>query len=504
MAILRVKAGPHKGKVFEIREDKLVIGRDVTDGVQVMDQGVSRQHAEIFRMGELYFIQDLQSRNGTFVNDKTVSEELLRVGDQIRVGSSIMVFEDKHARLRDSNHILSDDPGQADATTAPPPSATIRLSTTIVGKRQEPVPQQSEESRHLNVLLQVATITGEERDLSRLLERTAEVVAKEIGADHIYILWSKTEPEGTFEILGRHDTQGVEPSAGCVSRSIIRDCIRQGRAILTSDATADSQFSAMATVVMKQLRSVLCVPIALLGKTRGVLYAYSHKSEAFTSEELELATAVGIQLGTTVGLLKMVSNSDKFFRNSVRALVSGIEMRNPALRGKSERVASFCISIAKERGLDTHGVRNAWLAGMLHDIGSIPLTDKEREQTLTLEPKKNNYARELLKTMPGLEEILPAIETQNERWDGSGSPESKKGEDIPTLGRVLAIALELDKHLYHGSAGGEEMTIKDALLKIREMADRQFDRETVNALLRAYRNGKLFDQEEEFFETPLN
>ncbi len=506
MAILRVKVGPHKGKVFEIRDENLVMGRDVTDGVQIMDQGVSRRHAEIFRIGEMFFIRDLESRNGTFVNEKTISEELLRVGDQVRIGNTVLVFEDKQAHLRDSSRILADDAPHAEsAQPAVSPSATIRLSTTITGRsKPEPAPTQTEESRHLNLLLEAATISGEERDLSRLLSRTAEVLGKNLDAEHIYVLWAKDELEGAFEILGRFDKSGVEASAGCVSRGIIRDCLRHGRAILTSDAAADSQFSAMATVVMRQLRSVMCVPIALLGKTRGVLYIYSSKSEAFSTEELELATAVGIQLGTTIGLLKIVRNSDKFFRNSIRAVVSGIEMRNPATKGKSERVASFCISIAKELALDTHGVRNAWLAGMLHDIGSIPLTDKERDQSLTLEPKKNHYARELLKSMPGLEEILPAVECQNERWDGTGSPEGKKGEDIPVLARILGIALELDRNLYHGSAGGEEMTIKDALLKIREMADRAFDRDTVNALLRAYRNGNLFDQEEEFFEAPLN
>jgi HD-GYP domain-containing protein (c-di-GMP phosphodiesterase class II) len=45
--------------------------------------------------------------------------------------------------------------------------------------------------------------------------------------------------------------------------------------------------------------------------------------------------------------------------------------------------------------------------------------------------------------------------------------------------------------------------VKEALLKLRELADRKYDREVVNALLRAYRNGKLFNQEEEFFEVPL-
>ncbi len=506
MAILRVKAGPHKGKVFEIRDENLVMGRDVTDGVQILDQGVSRRHAEIFRIGEMFFIRDLDSRNGTFVNEKTISEELLRVGDQVRVGNTIMVFEDKQAHLRDSSRILSEEAMPVGSVQeAISPSATIHLATTLMdSSRPASIPEKTAESRHLRLLLVTATIIAEERDLSRLLSRTAEVLGQHLGADHVYVLWAKEEVEDAFEILGRYDKPGLEAGAGCVSRGIVRDCTRHGRAVLTSDAAADSQFNNMATVVMRQLRSVICIPITLLGKTRGVLYIYSGNSEAFSAEDLELSTAVGIQLGTTIGFLKVVRNSDKFFRNSIRALVSGIEMRNPATKGRSERVASFCISIAKELGLDTHGVRNAWLAGMLHDIGSIPLTDKDRDQTLTLDPKKNHFARELLKSMPGLEEILPAVEGQNERWDGTGSPEGKKGDEVPVLARILGIALELDRNLYHGAQGSEEMTIKDALLKIREMTDRAFDRNTVNALLRAYRNGRLFDQEEEFFEAPLS
>jgi HD-GYP domain-containing protein (c-di-GMP phosphodiesterase class II) len=141
---------------------------------------------------------------------------------------------------------------------------------------------------------------------------------------------------------------------------------------------------------------------------------------------------------------------------------------------------------------------------MLHDIGSIPMSDKERQQALTLETKKNHYARDLLKQVPDLEAILPAIEQQNERFDGSGSPEGKKGNEICLLGRILGLGLLFDSLLYHGSAGGEEMTVKDALLKLKETTDRQFDREIVNALFRAYRNGKLFNLEEEFFEVPIN
>jgi HD-GYP domain-containing protein (c-di-GMP phosphodiesterase class II)/pSer/pThr/pTyr-binding forkhead associated (FHA) protein len=500
MPILRVKAGTNKGKYYEIADESLVIGREVADGVQVMDQGVSRRHAEIFRIGEMYFIRDLESRNGTFVNDKTVNEHLLRLGDQIRVGNTILVFEDRQARLRDSSRIVDDDGAQAQA---PNPTSTIHLRLSNAVEKRPPGDGESRESRNLNILFHLGYIVSEEKDLSRLLNRAAELIGRSLEADHLFILWSREEGE-SFEILGRYDRSGEDPDSGYVSRTILKDCLKFGRSVLTSDATLDKQFNAMASIVMKQLRSVMCVPIHLLGKTVGVLYVYSKRPEAFSSDDLETASAAGIELGTTIGLLTMIRNSDRFFRDSIRTLVSAIDMRNPGEKGKAERVATYALAIAKELGLETHDLRNAWLAGMLHDVGSIPLTDKERGQELTLETKKNHYARDLLKGRPGVEAVLPAITEQNERFDGSGSPEGKKGREISILGRVLGLALELDGLLYHGSAGGEEMTVKEALLKIKELADRQFDRETINALLIAYRNGKLFNQDEEFFEVPLS
>jgi HD-GYP domain-containing protein (c-di-GMP phosphodiesterase class II) len=503
MAILRIKAGPNKGKVYEVREESLILGRDAPEGVQVLDQGVSRRHAEIFRIGEMYFIRDLESRNGTFVNEKAIKEELLRIGDQVRVGNTVLLFEDKMAQLRDSSSVMAD---EQTALRLDKPHHTIQLRVTQAFKERAAEGPESPETRNLNVLLNLAYMTNEEKDLSRLLHRCAELLAKSLEADHVYILWLKgeAEPQEDYEILGRYSREGETPSAACVSRGIVRDCLKFGRSILTSDASMDGQFNVMASVVMKQLRSVICVPVPLLGKNVGVLYVHSRKPEAFSAEALELASAVGIQLGTTIGLLKMVRRSDRMFRDSIRTIVSAMEMRAPEVRGKSERVATYCLALAKELGLDTTEVKNAWLAGMLHDIGSINLSDKDRQQAVTLETKKNHNARELLKKVPDLAAILPAIEQQNERADGSGSPEGKKASEISLLGRILGLALEFDKELYHGSAGGEELTVKDALLKLKDTADRQFDREVVNALLRAYRNGKLFNQEEEFFEIPLN
>ena len=94
MPVLRIRNGPDKGKVHEITDAPLTIGRDASESIQILDQGASRQHAEVFRVGEMCFIRDLDSKNGVFVNDERITEELLQIGDKIRIGSTVFVFEE--------------------------------------------------------------------------------------------------------------------------------------------------------------------------------------------------------------------------------------------------------------------------------------------------------------------------------------------------------------------------------------------------------------------------
>jgi len=510
--ILRVKTGPQKGSVFDIDGDSVVLGREA-GGVQVLDQGISRQHAEIFRIGEMYFIQDLKSRNGTFVNDQRITEEILRVGDQITVGNTVLVFEDRNSLSRNIEKLFT--PEQS-PSASPVPTTTIHLrATQVFPGAQVVTAEKTVSERNLEVLLYLSQLISEEKNLSRLFENAASLIGRSLEADHVYVLGicesekvqagSLTELGEAIEILGRYDQNGSpEGTTAGVSRGIIRDCLEHHRSVLTSDASLDRQFNAMESVVMHQLRSVICVPMSSLGKSIGVLYVYANRADAFASEDLELASACGIQLASTIQLLKLISRSDRFFRDSIRTLVSAIEMRTPKDRGRSQRIATYCLAVAKELGLDTQQIRDAWLSGMLHAIGLIPMTDEERQQPVTYTTKRNHYARELLLGIGTIEQILPAIEQQNERYDGSGSPDGLKGDDIHPLARIVGLCVEFDRLLTDEKVDGKELSLKDVLLKVREMADRQFDRQTVNALLIAYRTGKLFNNEEGFFEIPVS
>ncbi len=84
--------GPAMGTRYALGDQPLVLGRDVGCDIVISDVSVSRRHASIQRLPDGYHILDLQSRNGTFVNDRPATLDPLRDGDYLRIGNCIYRF----------------------------------------------------------------------------------------------------------------------------------------------------------------------------------------------------------------------------------------------------------------------------------------------------------------------------------------------------------------------------------------------------------------------------
>src|ERR1043165_5056822 len=88
MSKIRLGNGTYLGREKSLSEKSLTSGRDAEAGIQILDRSASRFHAEIFPVGGMYFVRDLDSKNGTYVNDDRLGdEELLREGDVIKIGT---------------------------------------------------------------------------------------------------------------------------------------------------------------------------------------------------------------------------------------------------------------------------------------------------------------------------------------------------------------------------------------------------------------------------------
>lgn len=503
MPILRIKNGPQKGLEVEIKGDNLIIGRDeLPDGLQILDQGISRRHAEIFRIGEMHFIRDLGSRNGTYVNEEKITEELLRAGDEVKIGSTICMFEDRRASERNTaserNRVPSD-LADLDAVSA---TTTIRLDLAAdMDLSSDPV-QETHESRDLQVLYKVAKTIASERDIKGLAKKVVKLAAVAVDASHGY-MFIKHPDKGELTLAGSYERDGKttdKKEPPLVSRAVIKRVLGFNRGVLSSDATTDDRFKDRGSVVMKGIRSVICAPLVAMDQICGVLYLSTMKvAEAFDAEDLELVTTIGIQAGMAVQGITLSLAQEKNYLELVGALVHAIEMRDPISRGHSERVATYSSGIAQAMGLSRSRNRRVQLAALLHNIGLLFLSADEAAEAPgnpELDTKRIDLACQLLDKTQGMTFLVPAVRHHRERFDGKGYPDALRGEDIPLEARIISVANDFDVLLAAASEKGEDVPTKDAVGRLMTKAGEAYDPKVLEALMTSHQEGWLYKPQE--------
>ena len=93
MATLEILLESQGKHFFELVSEQSIVGRENFCDIVIPSHTVSRQHARITRIDDAYYLEDLSSLNGTFVNGERVSERVLQDGDELRVGDSWLLFE---------------------------------------------------------------------------------------------------------------------------------------------------------------------------------------------------------------------------------------------------------------------------------------------------------------------------------------------------------------------------------------------------------------------------
>ncbi|RKY25805.1 MAG: hypothetical protein DRP79_06065 [Planctomycetota bacterium] len=496
MARLRVISGANVGKTYPLamaaskdatsREDSLVIGRDVDNGIIVADQGVSRHHAEIFRIGDRYFLKDMESKNGTFVNDEAVSLEVLSPGDRIRIGQTEFAFEESPAdeaagRVRYSSGAVS------------APTMVINLKKIREEQRKLAARGKALAGENFQILHQTAKAISEERNERKLMRSILELASEATGAEEAHVILAS--PKG--ELILRESVTSKGQTA-TVSRTIVNRVIQFHRAVLSQDAAQDERFKKGKSVIAGKVRSVICAPLTVAGKVNGVLYlATSRTSEEFSPENLELITVLAIQLGLALENLRAAERQKALFFRTIRALITALSIREPETLGHSERVANYVKAICDQLDLSIEEKSRMQIAGLLHNIGKLSASDDElrllNQNAKSARLKQIKRAEKIIKEIGGLDFVLPGIKHVYEQYDGGGIPDGLKGDGIPLMARIIAVADEFDKLTAITGGEGEPMLLKDALEKLRKASGKHLDGDIVTALMIAYKRGTLFE-----------
>jgi putative nucleotidyltransferase with HDIG domain len=175
-----------------------------------------------------------------------------------------------------------------------------------------------------------------------------------------------------------------------------------------------------------------------------------------------------------------------------RALAAAVDVRDAFALGHSERVARIAVELAREVGLRDEELSDVYLGGLLHDIGKIGLSDAILRKREPLTPGELSQVRQhvtigsrMVAELRSIARILPAVLHHHERYDGTGYPDGLKGDSIPLLARILAVAESYDAMTTSGP-GPLGTARETALAALSQGAGLQWDGRVVEAFFRCH------------------
>ncbi len=336
---IRFKTGPNKGKVVPVTGTQaIMIGRDSSCGLQVIDRGVSREHAKIMRVGEMVILYDLGSRNGSYVNGERIKEELLLEGDTIRVGATQLVFETGRSVRKGEEDLQYEEDDNFKS------SLELNVKDLYVVDNIA-----DRESGHFQAVCRATNLFQVERDEKGLLDKLLDLLLEYIPAGHAYIF---IRDENTGKVAPQSIRRKADAHSAPVSRSILRKVIGESKAILTADAMQDERFKSGDSIITNNIRSLICVPITGSGHVHGAVYAVNASlTEAFDQSDLQLVSALGSQLALALENLHQTIRRRKVYLRIIGRLLSTLEGMPYGMPGHSERVSGYCGAIAVVMGL---------------------------------------------------------------------------------------------------------------------------------------------------------
>lgn len=225
------------------------------------------------------------------------------------------------------------------------------------------------------------------------------------------------------------------------------------------------------------------------------------ETEGLTFEMADLAEDFNRMSGhvaSHVQQLKQAAQANRdLFIGSLRAFVAAVDAKDPYTRGHSERVAAYSRTIARYLQLPEEVQHKVWIGALLHDVGKIGVEDRILRKEGVLAPDEYEQMKmhtvmgaEIMTPIEQLKEMIPAIRSHHEAWNGRGYPDGLKGEQIPLFARIVGVADTFDA-ITTNRPYQQAYSLRFAVETITRLTGSRFDAKIVTAFLRAFEAGEI-------------
>ncbi|KJU81679.1 GAF sensor-containing adenylate/guanylate cyclase [Candidatus Magnetobacterium bavaricum] len=347
MPVLRVKKDGEKDEVIPIIKDVMTIGKFSADetshnDITFDDKTVSRHHAKIFKKNGQYYMEDLRSKNHTYVNDQEIKRVHLKHGDLISIGLNTLLFEEEQASAPDCikhTQVFQ----ELDV------SKTVDLNYLVIHQISE----------------KLTKVT----DLSEFYKYIMDMLFLTIKAEKCLLLISDSSDNLRCRACRGDDNT--------YSRSLVRRVLDTNQAINT-----DSRDDFSTQTASRDVKAIMCAPITKENTAIGVIYLEDSRFEQFSENDLTMLTSIGNNVSSGIERISLYekireeavikSNLERFLSPNVVAKVTADSKKKGRISFDAEKVnASILFSdikgfTAMSERLDPHEI-----ARLLNDYFEI-------------------------------------------------------------------------------------------------------------------------------------
>ena len=374
METLIFVAGLQQGQRYVLKQDLVRLGRERFNDLTIDDEGASRAHAEIRRKGGQLHLRDLGSTNGTYLNNRRVTEARLADGDRVSIGTCVLLVEIKKdpAEAAAGRAVLFHDGEPAEVTTQfrLDPGQSDFLSPA---RLRVDVRAQENFQRLYRFLIRI----GSQLTVSTLLDSAMAEIFEATGADRGFVLLVEEAgaPRTTAVRLRKDRAAVVAAGDIAVSKKLSRHVLEKGESLMLTEAKSDRRFGDTSAWGAGAVQSVIAAPLKAQDKTSGLVYLDTLQGgRLFTQTDLELVTAMAAGAAAAlenVRLYEKLMNATEYSAAVLRSLSSGLVVVD----------IDLAVGKANKAALDLLGVEEMELVGRrLSEVPALaPLAGAVRE-----------------------------------------------------------------------------------------------------------------------------
>ncbi|MCD6308322.1 MAG: response regulator [Candidatus Latescibacteria bacterium] len=267
--------------------------------------------------------------------------------------------------------------------------------------------------------------------------------------DSVGIIWLSEPKSG---LLRKVVTKGIEntsvvPESFTATGGEVGETIRSGvvRIFRSVEELSDPVFRRISRE--ENISSILMVPLRYDNDVLGVINVLFKNDYVISEDDISLLEAVADQASISVKNAELYAEQQKMFRETIEALAMAIDSRDNYTSGHSSMVTRYACMIAERMGFDEDRLELIRIAGILHDVGKIGITDAILNKPGRLTDKEMGVikahpvlGRFILESIDALKPVARIVYHHHERYDGKGYPDGVAGDDIPLESRILQIA----------------------------------------------------------------